>query len=515
MNSLFRRLYREQEGQAIFLVTACLFVLIGAAALSIDIGFLLHAQRELQASTDAAATAAAVDLSNNTSAATAESDANLYSGMSGGKNYSADQPGVQAASGFPAVACLTVCSEGQTTGCVPGATLLPTCDNLAGGNAIAVQYTVQAPTFFGKIFGISTVKLTASAFALEKGSTPIPANIVLVVDTTNSMGQSDPLCTVSGISSPTREDCAKGGVRILLQELSPCGPTGCGSLSGSNVNNPYDVVSILIFPGLTGTSYYPDDYDCQTPTLSISNGISKYAPPGTQPPYASVVGFSSDYKTSDSATSLNGASSDLVKAVDWADGNSCTSSAYGLQNPGGAHTYYAGVLTEAQSDLTNIGTIGTSNRTNIENAIILLSDGAANATWCSPCSEGQQMDFTASTPSSYGQSDCQQAVTVGQNDAKAGTYVYAVAYGSSNQTSLCATDNSTPISPCTTMQDIASSPNSIPDPSLFYADAGSVANGCKSTANPNYTSLSQIFQAIGYTFLSTRLLPFSLYVPPS
>jgi len=65
------------------------------------------------------------------------------------------------------------------------------------------------------------------------------------------------------------------------------------------------------------------------------------------------------------------------------------------------------------------------------------------------------------------------------------------------------------------MQDIASSPNSQPDPSLFFADAGSVANGCTSSANPNYTSLSQIFQAIGYTFLSTRLLPFSLYVPPS
>jgi hypothetical protein len=326
------------------------------------------------------------------------------------------------------------------------------------------------------------------------------------------MGNPDPNCTVSGISSPTREDCAKGGVRILLQELSPCGPSGCGTLSGSNVNNPYDVVGMLIFPGLTSTSIYPDEYDCQTPALNTSNGIAKYAAPGTHPPYSTVVGFSSNYRTSDSSTSLNGASSDLVKAVDWADGNSCTNLAYGLQNPGGVHTYYAGVLTEAQSDLTDIGTIGASNRANIENAIILLSDGAANAS--------STADFTSASLTANPNldvNDCQQAITVGQDNAKAGTYVYTVAYGSTTATtgsSSCTTD-APAISPCATMKGIASSPNVQPDPSLFYADAGSVANGCSSTANPNYTSLSQIFQAIGYTFMSTRLLPFSLYVPPS
>ena len=52
----------------IYLVAVALVVLLGMAALSIDIGFALHAQRELQASTDAAATAGANQLPNATNA---------------------------------------------------------------------------------------------------------------------------------------------------------------------------------------------------------------------------------------------------------------------------------------------------------------------------------------------------------------------------------------------------------------------------------------------------------------
>ena len=80
MNSPFHRLYHEQEGQVIFLVAALLVGLLGMAALSIDLGFAMHAQRELQASTDAAATAAALDLSNNLSSNTAYQSAYCASG---------------------------------------------------------------------------------------------------------------------------------------------------------------------------------------------------------------------------------------------------------------------------------------------------------------------------------------------------------------------------------------------------------------------------------------------------
>ena len=58
MNTLFRRVWHGQEGKVLYLFAALLVVLLGMAAMSIDIGFAIHAQRELQASADAVATGA-------------------------------------------------------------------------------------------------------------------------------------------------------------------------------------------------------------------------------------------------------------------------------------------------------------------------------------------------------------------------------------------------------------------------------------------------------------------------
>jgi len=480
MNALLSRLYHEQDGQALYLVSGLLIVFLGAAAISIDIGFAIHAQRELQASTDAAATAGALDLPNASAAITAQA----YDGEPTGKNYNRDLPGVQEVSGFPVVYCVTA-SQLATLSITVG----PTCTNAAGGNAVVVEQQVTIPTFFARAFGINSITLHANALVLEKGSQtaqPEPVNVMIIVDTTHSMTSADSTCTGTGISNPTREDCAKAGVRTLLAELTPCNPiTGCGSFNSNGAaTHPYQSVGLAVFPGLTSTSYDPDDYDCQTPTLSTSNGISYYANPTTKPPYYTVVPLSNNYLTSGA---LNGASSNLVKAVDWKDGNTCTSSAYGLQDQGGAGTYYAGVITEAQSAF--------STMTGSMNAIILVSDGAANAT---------QSDFVSGTSSTYYTNDCAQAVTAAQNATAAGTQVYAIAYGAStSESNSCTTDTST-YSGCYTMSQIAS------NPTMFYSDD---ADGCVSSANPSLTNLTQIFQAIPYNWAYTRVLPFSLYNP--
>jgi hypothetical protein len=180
-----------------------------------------------------------------------------------------------------------------------------------------------------------------------------------------------------------------------------------------------------------------------------------------------------------------------VQAVSWSnEGNdSCKDTQYGLQNPGGVGTYYAGVIAEAQTDLSNL----TYPRTTMQNVIILLSDGDANS---------------ASTNFVYGstslaKNECQQAVTAATNAAaynnKAGpTWVYSVAFGASTSSSdSCSTDSGA-YSGCSTMQAIAS------DPTKFYSDD---ANGCVSTAHPNIKDLGSIFQTIAYDLLSTRLLP--------
>jgi len=519
MNSLFRRLYHEQEGQTIFLVAAALIGLLGMAALSIDIGFAMHAQRELQASTDAAATAGALDLSNNLSTATAYQSAYCASGVDNagfvsagysslkcpsgnfyGQNLDADLPGVtmvtDTTATYPVAACLS-----QLTA------LGLACDNTAVSNALAVEQKVNVPTFFAKIFGITTIPLKAQALAAMKGGTPLPANIEMIIDSTASMGNTDTKCASdTGISSPTREDCSKYGVRTLLKGLAPC-PNGASSCGSTSV---VDQVTLLTFPGLVNSTDAQYDYNNCGSSFQ-SSYIAPYAgPPTSQPPYFSIVQNASDYKSS--STTLNGGSSDIVKAVDWTDGNSCTSSQYGIQNPGGEGTYYAGVITEASSNLQNI----SGTRAKMQDAIILLSDGDATSNWCSPCGNGAKMQFTSTTPESYGQYECHQAINAAQtaasvtNSVGLKTWVYAVAYGSSTSSSgSCATDSNppggvspNPISGCSTMSQIASSANN------FYSDD---AGGCVSTAHPTMTDLGQIFNNISYDFLTTRLLPTSWY----
>jgi Flp pilus assembly protein TadG len=482
MKSLFRRMYQEQDGQALYLVAVLIIVFVGMAAMSIDIGFALHAQRELQASADAAATAGALALPNANAAAIATQ----YDGELNHKNYKSDLPNVTMVNGTPLVTCVSA-AQLQTIGISPA----PTCNNAAGGNALAVEEQASVSTFFAKLIGVSSINIRANSLVLQKGSpgtSPEPVNMMLIVDTTASMQNSDSKCTGTGLSNPTREDCVKAGVRTLLSELQPCDPVkGCGTISNGVAQRPYQSVGLAIFPGLTNTSYDVDEYNCQSTTLSTSKGISKYANPTTNPPYFTVVPLSSDYLTSGSTPSLNGSSSDLVKAVDWKDGNSCSSSKYGLQDPGGVSTYYAGVINEAQG--------GFSKLSGSMNAIIFLSDGDANA---------GQSNFVSGTGSNYYTNDCQQAVNAAQAATKAGTLVYSIAYGTStSSTGSCSTDNPR-ISACTTMSEIAS------DPTMFYSDD---ANGCQSADNPNLTSLNQIFAAIGYNFTWTRVLPFSLYQP--
>jgi len=404
------------------------------------------------------------------------------------------------------------------------------CSNTAGANAMAIMQQVSVPTFFGKIFGINSIPLKAQALAAMKGGTPAPGNIEILLDTTPSMLDSDSNCTVPGISGPSKEDCAKYGVRTLLNELAPCalGLSSCGSVTNGNVQNPVDEVAILTFPGLHSSTDVTNDYsNCQA--TNVTTHLAAYQPESTStPPYISIVPLSSDYKTS-ASSSLNGGSSDAVKSVDWSDGAGCTTSKYGLQvgasnNPYGYNTFYSSAISAAQADLS----AQTGTRAKVQGAIIILSDGDATAKWSAngppapsgTCNRESQncSDFTTSTPQTDAQFECHKGITAAQtaantaNAAGLKTWVYSIAYGSSTSSSnSCSSDknppglgagSSNPISGCATMTQIAS------DANKFYSDD---TQGCLSAAHPSITSLSSIFTNISYDFLTTRLLPVSWY----
>lgn len=121
--------------------------------------------------------------------------------------------------------------------------------------------------------------------------------------------------------------------------------------------------------------------------------------------------------------------------------------------------------------------------------------------------------------------ECQQAIVAGQTATNAGTRVYAVAYGAEDtgcgsgshpddytdvtlvtlpNTPNAPFSSAAALTPCMTMENIASSPD------FFYSDylqsGSSVSTTCVDNSH-TVTALSQIFQSIASDFTTPRLLP--------
>ena len=81
---------------------------------------------------------------------------------------------------------------------------------------------------------------------------------------------------------------------------------------------------------------------------------------------------------------------------------------------------------------------------------------------------------------------CHEAITAAQTAARAGTWVYTIAYGA-GPLSGCSSDTNPTISPCAALQQMAS------DSTKFFSDQTGSNNACTSAAHP-ITGLNQIFQ---------------------
>jgi len=459
-NTKIFSILRNQRGQVLPMIAVAMMAILGMSALVCDVGRALYCYRQLQNSANAAALAGAQQLPN--SSATAQVAA--YSAQTGDKNATAQMSSVSMVAGYPQLLCLeTLKSQGMA------------CSAPDGANAVRVEEQVTVPMIFASLFGQKTITLKAEATASASGSGAAPANVLIVLDTTASMNTQD-----TGECGNTRIYCAIQGVQVLLANLSPCGSqTSCGSISNGNVTNPVDEVALDTFPGLTTSSQTVNDTNCSgnNPAISI------YSYP-TAPIYQ-IVPFSSDYRTSDGTSSLNG-SSLLVDAVGG------KSNCPGMQAPGGEGTYYAGVIYAAEAQLE------ASARSNAQNVMIILSDGDANATSAHMTSTNNNGTY----PSTADQ--CHQAITAAQYATSRGTLVYTIAYGASS--SGCTTDTPN-ISPCAAMEAMASAPQ------YFYSDyTAAQNNGQCISASQSITSLSGIFKAIssGAGMSAPRLIPNSV-----
>jgi hypothetical protein len=514
-----RRFLKNECGQTAVVVMLTAGTMMALSGATVETGHIYYAYQQLVASTNAAVMAGAQVMPNTTQASTYVTN---YSAQSGQLNANPMLGNVVAT---PSFLCL---------GTVTGSFNVP-CTTSTGGsggyNALSVKQTATVNLWFGGLIGMRSMNIAATATAAMRGGQNTPWNIAIVLDTTASMGSTDK----TGQCSGTRESCALKGVQTLLSDLYPCA-LGADCTSSPNY---VDSVSLLVFPAVT-TSTAKNDYTCTSGSMS-NPSIVPYTIPNTVPVYTSgtapvsslmlpsgdtyqVITWANDYKTTDTATSLNSGAHVVVAAGG-------KSGCAGLQTPGGEATYYAQAVYAAQATLA----LQQAANPGSQNAMIILSDGDATAcasnayTTGGACNSKSELSATEGTLNGTGTSttnpnhykdptypsalgECGQAVLAAQYAAGAGTTVYTIGYGSPTSGS-CATDKtySTPVTTdggtwgpgkqaCQAMAAMASSQVN------FYSDD---ANGCQATAPSNQaiTKLTAIFRAITQNMSTPRLIP--------
>lgn len=534
---------RDQSGQVLPWAALLMILFCGIAALVIDVGRGVIAYQELVASTNAAALAAGYSLPGSNY----NCEALLYSASSNSNSASSNSNycGSGAASVYTGANSYPLLQNVSTTVTPRCSTTLSgtgwnlPCQTITGtsttANVVTVTQTAQVPTYFAGMIGIHNISIGAQASAATRGAGAESWNVAIIIDTTGSMSTKDSNCgTVPGVSgTPSRLQCALYGVQILVGNLDPC-PSSYSSCSSTTQTS--ERVTLWTFPSMTSTTV-ADDTNCgsSSPTIEpytfpsatpsatnytdgtyISGGETysmTYAittnSAGTSPSYLT------DYRTSDTASSLS-TSSAISKAIG-AGGSSCSP----VSNPGGESTYYAGALYAAQASLLEEqATLKAAGQTS-QNAIVLLSDGDAEAGKSNMVNSSSQTCsgcLVATSNGSYPSwvDECGQAIQAAKTIAGQGTRIYTIAYGS--ESSGCSTDTSgtyAGITPCQAMKEMSSSYWATPSSDqYFYADSNQSGSGvdtsCNSDTNHTLSSLKDIFLAISNDLQNSRLVPYSI-----
>jgi hypothetical protein len=329
------------------------------------------------------------------------------------------------------------------------------------------------PTFFAGVLGWTSFQPTVISIAAVQGSTPLPYNVAILVDSTLSMSAQD---GSTYCPSQTQEQCALQGVQALL---------GSGGNGSYGLAPSVDNVALFTFPNVaTGsnagivsssngnwgcTTNMPSSYTTggQTTTYENNGGYyysmlqatynggrwsgtndypypgvawglpysfppipsgssASYTPPsGTLGPTYEVVGFSHDYRTSDGASTLN-SSSNLVKATGF------SSSCGGLQPSnydGNYGTYYAGAMYAAQAAL-----VAEQAVNGYPSVMIILGDGNNNgpSDSQSPDSQSPSVGQNSNEITSTYQSTSQLTYAPSGNTA---AYTYPSSYLKASNTS--------------------------------------------------------------------------------
>jgi Flp pilus assembly protein TadG len=490
------RVLRCENAQVLPMMAVLMIGFFGMAALVMDVGDVYYSYHELQASTNASAMAAAEALPISGSQALANAQA--YNSQATGKNAF----GNLNVTGYSATLGCVTATVGASVPCV-------NTDTGAKANAIQVKQTARVRLYFAALFGHPYMDISAAGTALMASGGAKPFNIAILVDTTESMSTQDTNCVKTQGSGRTkttyytRLGCAQNGIQGFLAGIYPCAASGCGSATNGVYENSVDKVSLFTFPEASSSTSVANDYNCSGKNPSIvpytyPSATGTSYTPGSGATYQ-VTSFMSNYQGVDDSGDPSGdLSTSSGSYVSLAVG---AKSGCGMGDPGGEGTYYAGSIYAAQAALTAQQAAEAANNITAQNIMIIVSDGAATASKSQMSSTGL---LSSGVYPSYN-NECEQAVTAAQAATAAGTTVYTVAYGSPD--TGCTTDTLTGgiKSPCSTMQQMASSS------STFYSDNNQSGSSSQCTSSNSQSDLANIFKNITVQLSTERLIPNSAF----
>lgn len=209
-----------ENGQALVIMAVWLAVLMGMAAIAIDVGSWYHAQRDLQARVDAAALAGAQELPWDTTAAT--SVATQYGTKNGG---------------------------------IAGARIAFKNNGMPNDT---IEITADKPetTFFAKTLGISSVQVSAKASAKASvlGSAQFVAPIAVNKNHPLLAGSGCP-CFGTDTSLPLGKTGAPGAFALINLDGARGGDGGPGTLADWILNGYRDVLDLGDYFSNTGAKW--------------------------------------------------------------------------------------------------------------------------------------------------------------------------------------------------------------------------------------------------------------------
>jgi Flp pilus assembly protein TadG len=194
----------HEHGVVAVLVAMCMILLLGAAALGVDLGYNYLQQRRLQASVDFALMAGAQKLPDASGATTVAQTFLTQNWTQNGNAAAPDQTSV------------TTCQFDPTTPHQPCTSSSPACTS-GQPCQLNVSASTSVPTFFGRIFGDNSTTVSAQGSACGGCATTTQKyDVMIVLDRSFSMCLSDNSSgqmTFDGCSAIAAQ---KAGVTALL-----------------------------------------------------------------------------------------------------------------------------------------------------------------------------------------------------------------------------------------------------------------------------------------------------------